>query len=94
MIVHTCVRVSEEHRAVAMQRARGVVETPLVVVHGVSLNDAARLGFGDWLDELAVAYGLLPPPVENGETIHYGMTNEGEFTRWVGECPPQDILGT
>lgn len=96
MIKNTGIVVSEEHRRVALNRARGAVNVPIIKVHGVWLPDEARLDFGDWLDALAESYGLPPPSVVDGETIHYGMTNGGEFTRWEGDdvCPPQDILGT
>ena len=97
-IKKTGVTITDEHLAVALQRARGVVDTPLVIVHGVELHTASREEFGDWLDRLAVAYGL-PEPVTNagGEVVHYGMTNGGEFTAWDAdpdECPGQDVLGT
>lgn len=98
MIKNTGIVVSEEHRKATLERAQGVVSTPVIKVHGAWLPDEARLEFGDWLDKLAESYGL-PPPVKNseGDVVHYGMTAKGEFTKWEGdidECAPQDILGT
>lgn len=92
---NTGIRVSDEHKDAALARASGVVATP-IIVHGRPIHDDARRSFGDWLDALAQAYGLPAPTVVDGEVVHYGMTEDGEFTRWAGEdaCPPQDILGT
>lgn len=98
MVKNTGVKVSEEHRQAALQRAHGVVSAPIVKIHGKWLPDEERLAFGNWIDGLAQSYGL-PPPEKNsaGEAIHYGMTIAGEFTKWGGDsdaCAPQDILGT
>lgn len=61
------------------------------------MHSAAREDFGVWLDRLAVAYGLAEPAKNaDGEAIHYGMTQNGEFTVWdadPNECPEQDVLG-
>ena len=97
MIKNTGIKVSEEHRLIALKRARGVVSTPIIKVHGKWLPDEERMLFGDWLDGLAQSYGLPPPKKgSDGEVIHYGMTADGEFTKWEGDpdaCAPQDILG-
>ena len=98
MIKETGIVVSNEHRQAALSKARGVVATPLIIHNGHSIHDDARLDFGDWLDELAVAYGLpVPAKTSDGDVVHYGMDNSGQFTQWVGDadnCAPQDILGT
>jgi hypothetical protein len=98
MVKNTGVKVSEEHRQVALQRARGVVSAPVIKVHGKWIPDEERLAFGDWLDGLAQSYGLPEPAKDSdGDALHYGMTNDGEFTKWEGDadaCAPQDILGT
>lgn len=97
MIKNTGVRVSKEDFDIAHQRANGVVTAPVIKVHGKWIPEQERLAFGEWLDALAKNYGL-PAPERNtdGEVVHYGMTADGEFTRWVGDaddCPDQDILG-
>lgn len=98
MIKNTGIKVSDEHREIALQRARGVVSAPIIKVHGEWLQDEERIAFGDWLDNLAQSYGLPPPEKDSdGDVIHYGMTAAGEFTKWEGDpnaCAPQDILGT
>jgi hypothetical protein len=97
MVKNTGIVVTDEHRSAALARARGVVGTPIIKVHGVWLPDEARLDFGTWLDALAQSYGLpAPSKTSEGEIVHYGMTAKGEFTCWAGdadECAPQDVLG-
>ncbi|MDP2661492.1 MAG: hypothetical protein Q8R28_12265 [Dehalococcoidia bacterium] len=98
MIVKTGIKVSEKERQVALERARGVAQCPVIKVEGVWLPDEMRLEFGDWLDALAQSKGLPAPKRDSdGDVIHYGMTMEGEFTTWTGdpdECADQDVLGT
>lgn len=97
MIMHTGVIVAVVHQAAILARARGVIDAPAIFVLGEWIHALERESFGEWLDRLAVAYGL-PEPVKNaaGETVHYGMSGSGEFTYWLGDadaCPAQDVLG-
>ncbi len=95
-IKNTGIKVTEEHRAAALARARGVAATPVIKVAGSWLPDEERMAFGDWIDSLAQSYGLPAPEKDSdGDAIHYGMTNDGEFTKWEGDadaCAPQRIL--
>jgi hypothetical protein len=98
MIQNTGKIVTLELLEIIRTRANGVVDTPLIVVEGVTIHEAARGDFGEFLDQLAVAHGLPEPSItEDGEVVHYGITNEGEFTSWSADpndCPEQDILET
>jgi len=96
MIIPTGVFVSADHVEAVRQRARGVVAMPVIKVQGAWLDEEARLNFGDWLDALAQSYGLPPPEKDrDGDSVHYGMDLEGQFTRWSGAvdvCPEQVVL--
>jgi len=81
IFVGTGIFMSDEHRLMAIKRAKIVADTPIVKVDGVWLPDKARRDFGEWIDRLAESYGLPPPEMgSDDEAMHYSMNFDGEFT--------------
>lgn len=75
MVKNTGVKVSEEHRQAALQRARGVVTAPVLMIHGKWLPDQERLDFGNWIDALAQSYGL-PAPAKDSDADPICLSSE------------------
>lgn len=81
VIVNTGVFASKDEIEECRRWAREVRDTPVVFVHGQWLHEAASEAFRAHLDALAVAHGLPEPGLLDGETNHYGMSKDGEFTQ-------------
>jgi hypothetical protein len=83
--IRSGVCASREDADIALARAADVRDTPVIYMRGKWLNELAAEAFQTWIDELAVKYGLPAPGRIDGEINHYGMTPEGEFTRYEPE---------
>jgi len=87
-VIRTGVYASATDTAVARSRADLAYCTPLI---GRNLELAAQViemgreEFKAWLDQMAESYGLPPPGLIDGVVNHYGMSDEGEFTRYERE---------
>lgn len=86
MIVNTGIVMTAADKAEALRRSVEVRETPVVFVHGTWLHESAQLLFWKWVDGKAAEYGLPEPGKdEDGDVVHYGISNDGEFTTWVDD---------
>lgn len=81
-VVLTGVFVSEEDRIEARIRSKAAKNAPVMKVANFWVHEEASEAFVDYLDKLAVKYGLPEPGRIDGEVNHYGLTAKGEFSRY------------
>lgn len=88
-VINTGVRVSPEDVEEMRAAARECRSAPVARVHGRWLHEDAEEIFHIKLNALAVRYGLPPPQrLPDGALNHYGMSKDGEFTRWEPASAP------
>lgn len=81
-VVLTGVFVSDEDRVEARRRLKEASFAPVMKVANFWVHEEMAQTFADYLDKLAVKYGLPEPGRIEGEVNHYGLTAEGEFSRY------------
>ncbi len=83
--IGTGVKASDEDRDAMMELAKEAQQIPVMKFGSTWLHEAPQARLTTAIDELAVKYGLPPPEKDaDGDVIHYGMTKDGEFTKWDG----------
>ena len=83
MIVRTGHFATADEVARVLGLRDEALRAPVIRVGRTWLHESAHAAFRAMIDELAMVHGLDAPPRDaDGEVVHYGMTDAGEFTRW------------